>query len=48
MIWREGQNHVSDCYFCMLNINGSYICSYICSYIEYKCIFYTIYIIVYV
>ena len=29
MIWREGQNHVSDCYFCMLNINGSYI-EYIC------------------
>ena len=22
MIWRKGQNHVSDCYFCMVNLNG--------------------------
>ena len=22
MIWIEGQNHVSDCYFCMVNLNG--------------------------
>ena len=29
MIWREGQNHLSDCYLCMLKMNGSYI-EYIC------------------
>ena len=43
MIWREGQSHVSDCYFCMLNINGSYI-----DYIGILCVLYTIYIILYV
>lgn len=22
MVWREGTNHVTDCYFCMTNIQG--------------------------
>ena len=22
MVWREPQNHVNDCYFCMVNIQG--------------------------
>jgi hypothetical protein len=25
MVWREGRDHTTDCYFCMINLKGEVV-----------------------
>ena len=35
MVWREGKNHINDCYFCMTNLQGVY---FACKHYLYVCV----------